>query len=135
MRPDGTTVGYWALRIKGDTQLAKYKSALALIDGVLHELPTGDRLHFVEDRLGNYSQGKTMRQTLMVLAGMNAVVSHHLNCDAPVTHILPVSAKRIVGLKVPKGGDKKAEAIKLVRALDGDRFPFRLTREGNPAPG
>ncbi len=133
----GKSIEYRALRVIGDTMLEKYASAETLIIGVLQALDmTKDWHHIIEDRLGGFSAGKTMQQTIMKLAQVNAVASHIINRfgSGTVTYLHPSTAKRIAGLKVPKGGDKKLEAIKLVRSLDGD-FPYTQTKAGNPAVG
>src|SRR6185503_545664 len=72
--------------------------------------------------------------TLMSLAAMNAVVSYILGLHGSVVHIAPISAKRIVGLSVPKGGDKKAEVIRLVRSREPS-FPYSETKAGNYVKG
>lgn len=134
--PDGT-FRYRVIEVKGETMLEKYRYAESSISlflaGIKAEFEE-PRVHIVEDRLGNFSQGKTMQQTLMKLAQMNAVVSHFLDLDGQVIHVHPSRAKSLAGLKVPKGGDKKAEAIKLVRSRDGS-FPYTQTKAGNPKAG
>lgn len=133
----GRTLAYHALRVEGETMMRKYDSATAqaasVIEGILGAAKDPIH-HFVEDRLGNFSAGKTMLQTLMKLAQMNAVMSWHIESWGPVTHIHPSTAKRLAGLKVPKGADKKLEAIKLVRSVDS-AFPYKVTKAGNPAAG
>lgn len=88
--------------------------------------------HYVEDRLGGFTGGLTTRQTLMSLAAMNAVVSFVLSSHGTVTHIPPISAKRIAGLQVPKGGNKKEAVVGLARSRE-PTFPYSETRTGNPA--
>lgn len=134
---DGT-FRYRVIEVKGETMLEKYRFVKGAIGpfllGLQAEFGDEPRTHIVEDRLGNFSQGKTMQQTLMKLAQMNAVVSHFLDLDGKVIHVHPSRAKSLAGLKVPKGGDKKAEAIKLVRSRDGS-FPYTQTKAGNPKAG
>jgi hypothetical protein len=92
--------------------------------------------HCLEDRLMGFSKGFTNMGTLMKLGAMNAiaqfVISKPMNSglyDDPdiwnsVVKMAPVSVKSAVKLKVPKGGDKKEEAVKLVQAkLGKDVFP------------
>jgi hypothetical protein len=53
----------------------------------------------------------------MKLAQMNAVVTYILLTDESVesvSHMMPTTAKSLAGLKVPKGGDKKAVALELL---------------------
>ena len=98
-----------------------------------------DEVHGIERRLKNMV-GKTNKDTLLALAAMNAVVTHVIIKECAeehraVRHLDPSSVKRIVGLKVPKGGDKKTLTVELVRRLYPD-FPYRLNRGGvNPVDG
>lgn len=95
--------------------------------------------HFIEERLLN-KQGMTTRKVLAMLAAMNAVATHVIieACQGDyrsVTHLHPSRVKRIVGLRVPKGGDKKAAAISLARARCPS-FPYVLNGGGvNPVRG
>lgn len=73
--------------------------------------------HMVEDRLMGFSQGFTNQNTLLKLAAMNAVVIYillTLDSTESVSKMPPVTAKSLAGLKVPKGGDKKALALDLL---------------------
>lgn len=142
---DGTATRFGALFPgKFETMAEKYAHVAREIPQLVKEWCEGvceprDCHHFIEDRLGNFSKGQTTLQTLMKLAAMNAVVTHCIISLDPVdvsrvTHILPNVAKKWAGLKVPKGGDKKAYAIQL--ALDlCPSFPYELTVQGNPKKG
>ena len=130
---DTGSARYQDIHLSGASLLGRYHEAVVAIDELVANLP-GPRLHVIEDRLGNFSPGKTMQQTLMKLAQMNAVVSYHLSLDAAVVHVHPSTAKRIAGLRVPKGGDKKALAIALAREQDPS-FPYAETKGGNPVAG
>ena len=128
-------LGYHALPIKGKTHLERWADAVVKVKEILSRQGSmGDvRHHFVEDRLEGF-RGGTTQHTLMVLSAINAVVSHQLSQDGPVVHLAPVTAKRLAGLVVPKGGDKKALAVVLARSKDPD-FPYKTTKGGNLAPG
>ena len=96
-------------------------------------------IHCVEQRLKNMV-GKTNKDTLLSLASINAVVSHVIikecarNTKA-LRYLYPTEVKRIVGLKVPKGADKKSLTVDFVRAIFPG-FPFALNRGGvNPVKG
>lgn len=124
------------LPIDGESMIEKYSCAVGQIEQVLlsfNDEYGPERAHFVEDRLGNFSVGATTMQTLMKLAQMNAVVSHRLSSDGPIRHLHPATAKRLAGLKVPKGGDKKLEAIRL--AISNGGMVVNLTKKGNYSRG
>lgn len=137
----GVTLEFGVIYPEGDSQHLKQISAAGQVDEFCKRArsryspdrgPTPS--HFVEDRLGGFTGGLTTRQTLMSLAAMNAVVSFVLSGHGGVVHVPPISAKRIGGLKVPKGGDKKAAVIELVRSVEPS-FPYAETRAGNAAKG
>jgi hypothetical protein len=94
---------------------------------------------FIEDRLAGFSAGKTMQQTLMKLAAFNGMASwiiwssfDDLHADVSVfEHIHPSTAKALMGLKVPKGGDKKKLTVDLVVSLEGSRFIVDRCRTGS----
>lgn len=129
-------VRYNAIPIIGDDMVEKYRCAVGHVSVELEFLSNGwgpERAHFIEERLGNFTSGMTTMQTLMKLAQMNAVITHRLSVDGPVKHIHPATAKRLAGLKVPKGGDKKAEAVKLAAGVGG--LVLNLTKKGNLVRG
>lgn len=128
-----TTLKFQCYPIDGSSMVEKYDHAINSIDQFLIDNNVLECHHFVEDRLGNFSAGLTTMQTLMKLAQMNAVVSHHLRKSGTVQHLHPATAKRISGLKVPKGGDKKAEAIRLATSNGG--MLVNLTKKGNYVRG
>lgn len=137
----GRTLEFGVIYPRGDSHHLKQISAAAQVDEFCKRArarysPDGgdSSSHFVEDRLGGFTGGLTTTQTLMSLAAMNAVVSFVLSWHGPVVHIPPISAKRIVGLKVPKGGNKKLEVIGLVRSREPS-FPYAETAAGNHVKG
>lgn len=129
----GRTLEFGAIYPVGGTHPEKHRSAAAQVVNFCKRVCPSAR-HFVEDRLRGFTGGLTTRQTLMALASMNAVVSFVLADFGPVVHVPPISAKRIVGLRVPKGGNKKEVVIGLVRSMEPS-FPYTETRAGNPAKG
>ena len=129
----GKTLEFGVIYPRGETHGEKHRSAAAqVINFCKRVCPRAT--HYVEDRLGGFTGGRTTKQTLMVLASMNAVVSFVLVDFGPVVHIPPVTTKRITGLKVPKGGDKKFEVIGLAR-LREPSFPYAETASGNWVKG
>lgn len=136
----GETLGFTVIFPIGETHAQKHISAARQIDDFMtHEAlrndPDGGPItHFVEDCLGGFTGGLTTKQTLMKLASMNAVVSFVLARYGHVVHIAPVTTKRITGLVVPKGGNKKLEVIKLARSRE-PTFPYAETAAGNWVKG
>jgi hypothetical protein len=97
-------------------------------------------VHYVEDRLANFSAGKSMLQTLMLLGAFNVLVSWLImdELGGRVVHIHPSrvkSAMRGEGLTIPKGGDKKALTLDFVRSREpGCVVLHEATRTGKPKP-
>lgn len=133
-RDDGSTVKFDVIYPVGSTHLEKHRDATRKVRQFLDENGIVDATHFVEERLGGFTGGLTTKQTLMVLAAMNAVISLTLSDHGPVTFIAPVTTKRITGLIVPKGGNKKLEVVKLARSREPS-FPYAETKAGNYVKG
>ncbi len=130
---DGTTIEFGVIYPVGSTHAEKHVNAAAQVRNFCKRVcPVAS--HYVEERLGGFTGGMTTKQTLMVLAAMNAVVSFVLADFGPVVHIAPITTKRITGLVVPKGGDKKVEVIRLVRSREPS-FPYFETTGGNYVRG
>ena len=102
--------------------------------------------HFIEERLGGFSGGRTSAQVLMKLASFNAICSYIIwTHDAPfyggkhrqVTYLHPSTWKSIMkleGLLIPKGSkDKKAITLDFVRRKE-PTFKVDLNKNGNPHP-
>jgi len=102
-----------------------------------------DNIHFVEDRLGNFSKGLTSLQTLMTLAAFNSTVSYLIwqqfnVCTGMVKvvhlHLMTIkSVMKKMGLVIPKGANKKALTLEWV-SLREPSFPVTLNKNGNPQP-
>lgn len=130
---DGSTLEFGVIYPIGSTHVEKHRSAAAQVINFCKRIcPSAS--HYVEERLGGFTGGMTTKQTLMALSAMNAVCSFVLADFGPVTHIPPITTKRITGLKVPKGGDKKIEVIRLVRSREPS-FPYAETAAGNYVRG
>ena len=122
-------------------QLAKAdefkKWAEAVID------PTqAQTFHFVEERLGGFSGGRTSAQVLMKLAQFNAICSYILWTHNPgphrqITYLHPSTWKAIMkreGLLIPKGSDKKKEiTLEFVKRKEPS-FAIDFNKNGNPHP-
>jgi len=100
--------------------------------------------HFVEERLANFSFGRTSMQTLMVLGAFNKMSSWHLSrrhsalgatCRLRMVH--PSTVRAFVKrqpLGDPQDLDKKETNLSLVASLFPD-FAVRRTRSGKAARG
>jgi hypothetical protein len=98
---------------------------------------------FIEDRLQNFSAGKTMLQTLMKLAAFNAMISWmakrtftEKGFKCSVDHLHPSKVKSILrseGLIIPKGEDKKKLTLDWVSKKEKN-FVIQLNRNDNPQP-
>lgn len=143
IRRDGVPDRLEVIFPRGKTPLEKYRDVYwrlteymerLFIEEILTDIK-GPVYHYVEDRLGGFS-GVTTKQTLMALAAMNAVASLALSMSGTVTHIPPVTTKRITGLKVDKaaGETKKHAVVKLARQMC-PTFPYVETAAGNWVKG
>lgn len=129
------------------------------VEEFLEPYIAGSHMHYFEERLANFSAGRTMLQTLMILAGFNALFSYEVwrihrelgeksrwNESDPshpekmigvcTTHIHPSTVKAIMkrdGLIIPKGGDKKKLTLDFVKnKIQG--WEVFLNRNDNPHP-
>lgn len=126
------------------------------VEEILEKYVAGSHNHYFEDRLGNFAAGRTMLQTLMKLAGFNALFSYEVwrihrdigdKCrwnkseDDPgkmvgvgSNFVHPSTVKAIMkreGLIIPKGGDKKQITLEFVKKkVNG--FEVFLNKNGNP---
>ena len=104
-----------------------------------------EHVHYVEDKLGGFTGGRTMQQTLLKLAAFNLTVSyivwksfHNEGLNSYVDRIHPSTVKSIMrkeGLIISKGGDKKKITLDFVCAKEKS-FEQRLefNRNGKPQP-
>lgn len=130
----GKTLEFAVLFPQGKTHLEKHRDAATKVLSFVGSRINETAVHIVEERLGGFTGGLTTKQTLMALAAMNAVISYILSASGTVVHIPPITTKRIMGLNVPKGGNKKEEVIRLVRAQE-PAFPYSETKSGNYVKG
>jgi hypothetical protein len=96
--------------------------------------------HYIEERLGNFSSGRSMIQVMMKLAAYNAVFAHLLHQTAPyseIRYLHPSSWKAIMkrdGLLIPKGTDKKKEITLAFVRSKVPQFQVPLNRNDKPQP-
>lgn len=94
--------------------------------------------HHVEERLGNFSGGRSMIQVLMILGAFNLLVSNFifkLSSKLPL-YIHPSTMKATLkkeGLIIPKGADKKALTLTWA-LLKAPNFPLVKNRNDKPQP-
>ena len=137
---NGTFYGKTHLDLrKTEGQLAKADAFKDWISTV--EFKKNDRnYHFVEERLGGFSGGRTSAQVLMKLAQFNAMCSYIL-WTYPTTHrsivwIHPSTWKSILkheGLIIPKGADKKQLTLAWVMRREPN-FMIEKNRNDKPQP-
>ncbi len=130
----GKTLEFETIFPVGETHAIKHRNAAYQVRTFVERYSQCKCTHFVEERLGGFTGGLTTKQVLMCLAAMNAVVSFVLSSYGDVVQIPPVTTKRITGLVVPKGGNKKLEVIKLVRSAEPS-FPYAETAGGKYVKG
>lgn len=128
---DDSVIKYSVIFPIGNSHLEKHIDAAEKVKIFCKEnnVLAADTKHFIEERLGGFSGGKTTRQTLMALAAMNAVISFVLNDYGSILYLHPLTTKKIMKLVVPKGENKKNIVIKLVKSLD-PHFPYAETKSG-----
>lgn len=91
---------------------------------------------YIEESLQTFRSGFSSAKTLSTLAKINGIVSYL--ClevfDLHPTHIGATSARKLCGIKVPRG--TKAKQFVMDFLLDSDpTFVVESTRNGNPKPG
>ena len=99
-----------------------------------------DNWHFVEERLGGFSGGRTSAQVIMKLGQFNGICSYILWNHDPgphreIVYLHPSTWKATMrkdGLLIPKGSDKKQLTLDFVKS----RIPLvvDLNRNDKPQP-
>jgi len=90
---------------------------------------------FIEQKLMGFKKGKSSPHTMMKLAEFNGIVSYicRMVFDINPVHINVISARNLVGIKIPKGEDAKKVVMKFL--LDNCKeFEIEYTSHGNPKP-
>jgi hypothetical protein len=137
---DGNSVAFDRIILEPGELKTKYQAAERFVREFFLANTDGDDVHFIEDRLGNFTKGATTMQTLMTLAGINAVITFVImglcgHDPDRVVHLHPSTVKSFCGLVVPKGESKKPYVIAFARLKCPD-FPYVLNRGGvNPVDG
>ena len=91
---------------------------------------------YVEQSLQSFRSGFSSAQTLSLLSKINGIVSwlcYNL-FDGEPKYLAATSARKLCGIKVPKG--QKAKAVSLQFVVDNvPGFEVEYTRHGNPKAG
>lgn len=115
---------------KCDSMEEKYDHANVFVEKKL--LDQTVTLNVIEERLKSFSNGFTNKNTIIKLTAINAVVSYQIQkiCGkSTILRLVPVTVKKLTGLKVDKGEDKKRKAIEFAKLKDPD-FPIAYKRGG-----
>jgi len=91
---------------------------------------------YIEQSLQSFRSGFSSAQTLSLLSKINGIVSwlcYNLFYGEP-QYLAATSARKLCGIKVPKG--QKAKAVSLQFVIDNvPEFEVQYTRHGNPKAG
>ena len=90
---------------------------------------------YIEQSLQSFRSGFSSAQTLSTLSRFNGIVSWlcYRNFGIKPEYIAATSARKLCGIKVPKG--TKAKEVVLKYLLDNeDTFEVQYTKQGNPKP-
>ena len=125
---------------KTDGQLSKADEFKKFVGGFLYQRDLSN-FHFVEERLGGFSAGRTSAQVMMKLAQFNAICSYIIWTHDPgphrsVIYLHPSTWKAVMkkeGLIIPKGADKKELTLAFVRRKVKS-FEVSLNKNDNPQP-
>jgi Holliday junction resolvasome RuvABC endonuclease subunit len=90
---------------------------------------------YIEQSLQSFRSGFSSAQTLSLLSKINGIVSWICyNMFGEPDYVAATSARKLCGIKVPKG--QKAKAVSLQFVIDNvPGFEIQYTRHGNPKPG
>ena len=91
---------------------------------------------YIEQSLQSFRAGFSSAQTLSLLSKINGIVSWicYNTFGAEPKYLAATSARKLCGIKVPKG--QKAKAVSLQFVVDNvDAFEVQYTRHGNPKAG
>lgn len=143
---NGKFDGQWHLDLRDDEGLLAKADHFKLWVEKLQMNSQETNTHFIEERLGGFSGGRTSAQVLMKLAQFNALCSyiiwnHH---DKPgfakhrnIRYLHPSTWKALMkneGLLIPKGSkEKKAITLEFVRRKV-PAFKVELNRNDKPQP-
>lgn len=125
---------------KIDDFMVKADFASMFVHDMISSQPSGDRVHFIEDKLSGMGGGSNAG-TIMRLGAFNAMVSwmvwQNMEENDSFFHLHPSTVKAIVkkeGLIIPKGSkEKKKLTLDFVRKRE-HTFPYVENKNSNPQP-
>jgi len=90
---------------------------------------------YIEQSLQSFRSGFSSAQTLSLLSKINGIISWLCyNLFGEPKYLAATSARKLCGIKVPRG--HKAKAVSLQFVVDNvPGFEVQYTRHGNPKPG
>ena len=92
---------------------------------------------YIEQSLQSFRSGFSSAQTLSLLSKINGIVSwlcYNMFYSGEPKYLAATSARKLCGIKVPKG--QKAKAVSLQFVVDNvPGFEVEYTRHGNPKAG
>ena len=121
--------------------LRKEKSLFKKVQIIRRHLETLETNHpieqvYIEQSLQSFRSGFSSAQTLSLLSKINGIVSwlcYNMFYGEP-KYLAATSARKLCGIKVPKG--QKAKAVSLQFVVDNvPGFEVQYTRHGNPKAG
>tara|TARA_R100001079_G_C4414938_1_gene137203 strand:+ start:213 stop:731 length:519 start_codon:yes stop_codon:yes gene_type:complete len=127
------------------SEVIKFKSNLSLEERALtfRERMQNIEQHYViydvyvEQPALMFKGGKTTAFTMAKLQRFNGmccfIVREVFDQDAQMVNVR--SARRVLNIKIPRGGNTKKIIIQEVEKRMGDQFKYNLTHKGNPQPG
>ena len=119
----------------------RYEDLFAKADQIRFELWKMGNYHkiekiYIEKSLQSFRSGFSSAQTLSTLSRFNGIISWlcYKNFYIKPEYVAATSARKLCGIKVPKG--EKAKAVVLKYLLDNEpSFSVEYTKHGNPKPG
>jgi Holliday junction resolvasome RuvABC endonuclease subunit len=111
---------------------------IQMVNSVLEDLRAEYNIEhvYIEQSLQSFRSGFSSAQTLSLLSKINGIVSwlcYNLFCAEP-KYLAATSARKLCGIKVPRG--QKAKAVSLQFVVDNvPGFEVQYTRHGNPKAG
>jgi len=119
----------------------RFEDLFAKADHIRFELWKMGNYHniekvYIEQSLQSFRSGFSSAQTLSTLSRFNGIVSWicYKNLNIKPEYIAATSARKLCGIKVPKG--EKAKEVVLNFLLDKEpTFNIEYTKHGNPKPG
>ena len=127
------------------SEVIKFKSNLSLEERALAFRERMQKIEqhyviydvYVEQPALMFKGGKTTAFTMAKLQRFNGmccfIVREGFDQDAQMVNVR--SARRVLNIKVPRGGNTKKIIIQEVEKRMGDQFKYNLTHKGNPQPG